>query len=445
MVLLKLKAAIKEGRPHMKVNLKTTNEAENTAEIPICHQRGQRTVNGIIGNTRRGIVVDKTLDPDSNNPVANKPVSTALASLAGKIDAALQKPTGLTKTKLVGVGAQGQENIEIGDNLTLANGKLAAAGGSVSPTLNLIDFETEEIRTSITEEEYNNLKNGLYNSVNYYTEEPYETFLQSKLFIFDGGCFFSSIKVTANSDTPISSTNIIYELKIDQKDTSGNYPITIEKVTEVPFGSNSGGGGSGDSIPILDITLDEDNPRPLTDAQVNLLQANDGKLVIININFKADGTSLQATPTLAYILTSGPIIELGGFKALICAGYFPYFNSMNNFAWSNTYIYVNNDNTFRFESNGFKIPNETEAGKVLMVSDSTYQDGAGKMIWSYEFKTISLFGKYSILVPYYNNSTDTNILPLPADASTSTYVLKAVNGVIKWAKASGGVMVTFED
>ena len=40
----------------------------------------------------------------------------------------LQKPTGLTKTKLVGVGVNGQENIEIGDNLTLANGKLAAMG-----------------------------------------------------------------------------------------------------------------------------------------------------------------------------------------------------------------------------------------------------------------------------------------------------------------------------
>ena len=37
----------------------------------------------------------------------------------------LQKPTGLTKTKLVGVGVNGQENIEIGDNLTLANGKLS--------------------------------------------------------------------------------------------------------------------------------------------------------------------------------------------------------------------------------------------------------------------------------------------------------------------------------
>ena len=122
----------------MKVNLKTTNEAENSEATSICHQRGQRTVNGIIGNTRRGIRVDQTLDPDSNNPVANKPVSAALAALVGKIDAALQKPTGLTKTKLVGVGTNGQENIEIGDNLTLANGKLSATGGGSSDTRNVL-------------------------------------------------------------------------------------------------------------------------------------------------------------------------------------------------------------------------------------------------------------------------------------------------------------------
>lgn len=107
----------------MKLNLKSTIAA------PASNNSCQKALNGIIGNTRRGIVVDKTLDPDSNNPVANKPVSTALAALAGKIDAALQKPTGLTKTKLVGVGASGQENIEIGDNLTLANGKISATGG----------------------------------------------------------------------------------------------------------------------------------------------------------------------------------------------------------------------------------------------------------------------------------------------------------------------------
>ena len=55
----------------------------------------------------------------------------------------LQKPTGLTKTKLVGVGVNGQENIEIGDNLTLANGKLAATG-SIPST---IQFDTEGNRT----------------------------------------------------------------------------------------------------------------------------------------------------------------------------------------------------------------------------------------------------------------------------------------------------------
>lgn len=45
------------------------------------------------------------------------------------INNSLQKPSGLTKTELVGVGTNGQENIEIGDNLTLANGKLSATGG----------------------------------------------------------------------------------------------------------------------------------------------------------------------------------------------------------------------------------------------------------------------------------------------------------------------------
>ena len=68
----------------MKVNLKTTND-ENAATTLVCHQKGPRTVNGIIGNTRRGIRVDQSLDPDSYNPVANKPVSTALAALADQL------------------------------------------------------------------------------------------------------------------------------------------------------------------------------------------------------------------------------------------------------------------------------------------------------------------------------------------------------------------------
>lgn len=58
-------------------------------------------------------------------------VSTAtFAPVKEKANNSLQKPAGLTKTKLVGVGTNGQENIEIGDNLTLTNGKLSATGGS---------------------------------------------------------------------------------------------------------------------------------------------------------------------------------------------------------------------------------------------------------------------------------------------------------------------------
>lgn len=50
--------------------------------------------------------------------------------IGGTPENALIAPAGLTKTKLVGVGTNGQENIEIGDNLTLANGKLSAIGGA---------------------------------------------------------------------------------------------------------------------------------------------------------------------------------------------------------------------------------------------------------------------------------------------------------------------------
>ena len=373
------------------------------------------------------------------------------------IDAKL--PTDLIATaKKLSLGAG---NTALGNGVNLdgftydeATKTLKASGGGIT-TAN-INSETLQLDTSSLTAKDQYVLAGMDDGEGNISYVPLQTYFLSD------GYFNKEVSLQISShDFRLSLTNVSFSsvdnYAFNAKNTNVDFTNTLDstntwtKLGDVKYitieeqnmltGESSHkyleiSGGSGGSIPILDITLDEANPEPLTDAQVNLLQANDGKLVIININFKADGTSLQATPTLAYILTSGPIIEFGGFKALICAGYFPYFNSINNFAWSNTYIYVNKDNTFSFVSNGFKIPNETEAGKVLMVSDSTYQDGAGKMIWSYEFKKIFLFGKYPILVPYYNNSTDTNILPLPADASTSTYVLKAVNGVIKWVKES---------
>ena len=83
----------------MKLNLKSTIAAP-----------ADQTLNGIIGNTRRGIQVDQALDPDSNNPVANKPVSTALAALANQL------------------GGK-QDKLTAGNNITIEGTTISAAGG----------------------------------------------------------------------------------------------------------------------------------------------------------------------------------------------------------------------------------------------------------------------------------------------------------------------------
>ena len=67
-----------------------------------------------------------------------------------KIQNSLQKPAGLTKTKLVGVGTNGQENIEIGDNLTLANGKLSATGGGSGGSSDVNFIEANDDYTAFT-------------------------------------------------------------------------------------------------------------------------------------------------------------------------------------------------------------------------------------------------------------------------------------------------------
>lgn len=288
----------------MKVNLKTTNEAENAAATPACHQMGQRTVNGIIGNTRRGIVVDQTLDPDSNNPVANKPVSTALAALAGKIDAALQKPTGLTKTKLVGVGTQGQENIEIGDNLTLTDGKLAAAGGSVSPILSLLDYSSgpdePTVRTSITEEEKQNIEKGLYNSVQYYDSSLGETAIYSMYFpenatSIDGQLLFSLYKIVQEGEGGSISSLRVYSLNIGDKNPDGTYPITIEDMLEAPF-------GGGANLPVLDLSAyDSDAGTVLTDAQITAIE-DYGTKGIINIKLPKPFNTVPATLNTGFVV-----------------------------------------------------------------------------------------------------------------------------------------------
>ena len=234
----------------------------------------------------------------------------------------LQKPKGLTKTELVGVGANGQENIEIGDNLTLANGKLSASGGGGSiDTLNI--YSTESGDPFFEYPDLTNVEKGLY-IVNVIASHTDPTIISSGFGYVDNSEIFGGKTLSLIISLPGPQ---IYSF------TYGNEIV----------------GGSPLLIPYRTV---------------------DKAIMIYNID-------------------------------------------------NNSFITLDHP-----EHNGF------------LYYDVNHLDTNYGYSWEEiaPSKTIPLFGKHSILVP--KDSADTDILPLPADASTSTYVLKAVNGTVQWVKES---------
>lgn len=118
-------------------------------------------------------------------------------------------------------------------------------GKSVPPTLWLFSLDSEgnpSIKTTITQEEKDNFDNGLYNQVMYYPniDSIYNTYTPSKLFSLSGENVFTQFNITSDSGSPAVKNASIYGLTIGEKDTSGNYPITIEKQIDVEVGSGGG-------------------------------------------------------------------------------------------------------------------------------------------------------------------------------------------------------------
>lgn len=109
------------------------------------------------------------------------------------------------------------------------NGINSGGSKSVPPTLNLVDLETSKVRTTITEEEYNNLVNGLYNQVIYATESnSIFAFSPSKLFNMGGEYVFVQFRISANADETFSYSSMIANLIIiGEKNASNEYPITV--------------------------------------------------------------------------------------------------------------------------------------------------------------------------------------------------------------------------
>lgn len=131
-------------------------------------------------------------------------------------------------------------------------------GGGVSPRLNLMDRSDSEnptVRTSITEAEKTNIEKGLYNSVFYIDTSLGETavgslYLPENAIFVDGSFVFSIYKISMDTVTYAASikTASIYQLYIEEKDTDGTYPITIEKLIDAPIGGGGGGSGGGASL-----------------------------------------------------------------------------------------------------------------------------------------------------------------------------------------------------
>lgn len=148
-------------------------------------------------------------------------------------------------------------------------------GASVSPCLNLLSPDTQSVRTSITEEEKNNLDKGLYNSVLYFDESAgplgfISTYFPEPLTSFNDNIKFSIFNFTADeaTETITITGSSIYSIIIDvpNKNEDGTYPIYIRKMTEAPF-SGGGGGGSADTstmtekkVAIVEADATEDVP-----------------------------------------------------------------------------------------------------------------------------------------------------------------------------------------
>lgn len=195
---------------------------------------------------------DKAID--AKLPTDLKATATNLSLLAGA-------------TKIgSGINLSGFEYDEETKTLKASGG----SGASVSPCLNLMDPETQGVRTSITEEEKNNLDKGLYNSVIYFDESAgplgfISTFFPEPL----ADTEFSIFNLTADEATQkITITgSSIYHIEVFNKNEDGTYPISIQKQEELEATFGGGGGGSADTstmteknVVIVEADATEDMP-----------------------------------------------------------------------------------------------------------------------------------------------------------------------------------------
>ena len=293
-----------------------------------------------------------------------------------------------------GINLSGFEYDEVTNTLKASGG----SGSSIPPCLNLLDRETQGIRTSITEEEKNNLDKGLYNSVLYFDEsaEPLgfiSTFFPEPLAETE----FSIFNLTADEATQkITITgSSVYHIEVFDKNEDGTYPIRIQKIEELETSFGGGGGGAIQEIEAIKST----GGRSI-DNQYTLSSTPTSPMFIMKVK-NDDGYYIRFTMILQSSLDESEQIYFG------C--------KVGSLSDMNTCVYALSSGNDAILSNQYYLPPEIKSGdlgKVLVARDYGYN--LEKLPSSLPNISQSDIGKYLVV----DNNQKASWQNLPESTST---------------------------
>lgn len=274
-------------------------------------------------------------------------------------------------------------------------GKINAAGSSVSPTLNLLDMSTDTptVRTSITEEEKQNIEKGLYNQVIYTPDLSSDSGIinaicPSKILTLDNNRFLTYFIADENqSIVGIAS----YPFTIGAKDLStGHYPITINE-------------DDGGAFPF-------DAPVSVVEGEVKWITS--GSIQHRTIAMKHRPSASLDKFILHYVDGSSTYTIL-----------FNRIQQITDPIKASTFF--GTDGSFYYSCTS--TDTNIEEIKVPAIDETT------------------LFDKWKVAVKHIDGITPQSILP--CTAADNGKILSVVNGEAKWATpaASGPATITFED
>ena len=222
-------------------------------------------------------------------------------------------------TKLHGtfIGDNRIPDLPVGEKtkiLSSTNGKtgwvdLPEGGKSVPPTLVLTDVSGDNIvqKTFITEEEKTNLEKGLYNQVFYIdtsigVPNMYFSNYFPEIYLASFGGFFiyaGTVDIKEGGGMPTLNPTHIYGYTIDiaEKDSSGNYPITITRSDEFPL-ARQGGGGNSLTLKLTDFSTGEQKTSITEEEKTNLEAGRYGFISYYDASWGDAGEYMAILPQL---------------------------------------------------------------------------------------------------------------------------------------------------